>query len=108
MACLALCFLSGCVLINSGSYPPPVHMAAIPAGTHGGNAVLWASLVFMMLLAGLAACAFRRLFGRGCSSEDLDREDLALLRTARDALMLFNRKKHKPGLRVCKRPRDRL
>ena len=110
LAGLAFSLLPGCVLIRSKTYPPPICMAAIQDGIPGDQfqAGLWAALLSGLLLAGLAAYALRRLSGFAKPGAELDREDLALLRTARDALSLFNRKKRGFGMQQLKRPRDRL
>ena len=110
LAYLGLHFCSGCVFVQSSPYPPPVYMAAVQEGVQGDHlrAGIWAALLFGLALAGLAAYGWRRLGYYSRPGVELDREDMALLRTAREALVLFNRKKRGFGLKQSNGTRKRL
>ncbi len=90
---VAALFLTGCLQLSDRLPPPwpgeaPAGFPAAPA--EAGSA--WPLLLGCLALAGLAV-AWRRLRREGSERLGLDREDLALLRTARDALAILLRKK---------------
>jgi hypothetical protein len=69
--------------------PPP---AATPAGGAGwGRAVAGPGLALLGIA--LAGWRWRRLRRQGAQAQPVDREDLALIRTARDALVYLLRKR---------------
>ncbi len=99
-------FSPGCVLLIS---PPPAPPAAIappaPWVQASGGGGVW--LAAALLGLGMAWCLGRRLArARREGAGPLDREDLALLRTARDALRFLLRKRSR-RLWALVHPRDR-
>lgn len=91
----ASCLLPACVLVRMAPpaplWPPPPPPPGRDAATLGLYLVL-ALLLLLLVGVGLAA---RRAWRRGGDRLPLDREDQALLRTARDALVYLIKRRMK-------------
>lgn len=92
---LFLALAAGCVQVSSQVLDQPMALTYAAAAPRGGS---WTGLAALAVAAGCASLvfAFWRLRQGARRARPLDRQDLALLRTARDAVaMLFRR--HQEG-----------
>ncbi|MCF8033860.1 MAG: hypothetical protein K9K66_17590 [Desulfarculaceae bacterium] len=91
----------GCLVLRAApppTWPPPPP----PPGRDGTSLGLYLGLGLLVLLLVGAGLAARRVWRRGGGLAALDREDAALLRTARDALGYLVRRRTR-RLRLIRR-----
>ncbi len=96
LLCLPGVLAAGCLRVGSQALDRPLAMTYAAAGPRAWSWPAAASLALVAGCAGLGVAWWRlRRLGRR-RARPLDREDLALLRTARDALAML-RRRHRGG-----------